>query len=334
MKGLVVTGPNEMSIKEIPYPKLQKDTAIVQVDYTLMCSSDVKLLNGDYHGLKYPHTPGHEFSGTVVESYHKENVGKRVVVDTLMPCKQCEFCRRGQTNLCEHLAEIGDNRPGSFAEYVLVREENMYEIPENTTTKAASLIEPLAVALNAIDRANIRGHESVTVLGAGVIGLLIINTLKHNKIPFIRAIEMVDYRLKLAKQMGADETILVNEKNINSVLENTQQTDIVFDATGNPEGFNHAITIVKPAGTISYVSYPGEVKTLIKPSQITLKALNIFGVLSPFATWNEAIALFRDGAIKTNLLITHETKLENFAFVKKIMENKEDNVIRAAMTLR
>ena len=331
MKGLVVTGPNEAEIKEIPYPTLVENTAIVRIEYTLMCSSDVKLLAGNYHGLKYPHTPGHEFSGVVVDAYHKEYVGKRVVVDTLMPCGDCEFCRRGQGNLCENLAEIGDNRPGSFAEYVLVKEENLYEIPDAVSMKDASLIEPLAVALNAVRRANLNGNESVTILGAGAIGLLILNVLKHMRIPFVRVVELVEYRLEMAKEIGADEIVHVTDSNENETLESLSKTDVVFDASGNPDGFNHAITAVKPAGTISYVSYSGEGSTMLVPSRITLKALNIFGVLSPFATWEWALELFAKNVIRTDLLITHEMKLSDFWAVKKMMEHKDENVIRVAM---
>ena len=333
MKALVVTGPDKGSISEIPYPVLQEDTAIVKIEYTLMCSSDVKLLEGDYHGLTYPHTPGHEFSGVVVDAFHKENIGKRVVVDTLMPCGECEYCQKGFGNLCENLAEIGDNRPGSFAEYVLVKEKNMYEIPENVNLKEASLIEPLAVALNAINRAHLKGTETITILGAVVIGLLILNVLKHNKFPFVRVIELVDYRLEIAKKVGADETYLTDVASENELINTLSPTDVVFDATGNPLGFNFAIEAVKPAGTISYVSYAGEGKTTFTPSRITLKALNIYGVLSPYMTWDWAVQLFREHAIRTDLFITHETTLENYQSVKKMMKYKEDNVIRVAMTL-
>lgn len=334
MKALVVTGPDVGEIREIPYPVLQENTAIVKIEYTLMCSSDVKLLEGDYHGLTYPHTPGHEFSGIVVDSFHKENIGKRVVVDTLMPCGKCEYCKKGFGNLCENLAEIGDNRPGSFAEYVLVKEKNMYEVPENVSLKDASLIEPLAVALNAVNRAHLQGNESITILGAGVIGLLILNVLKHNNFPFVRVIELVDYRLEIARKIGADEIYLTDETHESELIETLSSTDVVFDATGNPNGFNYAIEAVKPAGKISYVSYAGEGKTTFSPSKITLKALNIYGVLSPYKTWECAVQLFKEHAIKTELLITHETTLEDYKNVKKMMKHKEDNVIRVAMTLK
>ena len=334
MKALVVTGPDKGEIREIPYPTLKEDTAIVKIEYTLMCSSDVKLLEGDYHGLIYPHTPGHEFSGVVVDSFHKENIGKRVVVDTLMPCGECEYCKKGFGNLCENLAEIGDNRLGSFAEYVLVKEKNMYEIPEDVSLKDASLIEPLAVALNAINRAHLHGNESITIFGAGVIGLLILNVLKHNNFPLVRVIEQVDFRLEIAKKVGADETYLTDEAHEYELISALSPTDVVFDATGNPNGFNYAIEAVKPAGTISYVSYAGEGKMTFTPSRITLKALNIYGVLSPYMTWEWAVQLFKDHAIKTDLLITHETTLDDYKHVKKMMKNKEDNVIRVAMTLK
>ena len=333
MKALVVTGPDEATIQEVTYPQMIENTAIIKIEYTLMCSSDVKLLAGNYHGLKYPHTPGHEFSGIVVDAYHKENIGKRVVVDTLMPCGTCEFCKRNQGNLCENLAEIGDNRPGSFAEYVLVKEDNMYEIPETISLKDASLIEPLAVALNAVRRAQLKGNESITILGSGAIGLLILNVLKHIQIPFVRVVELVEYRLAIAKEIGADETVLVSEEKENEFLEALSKTDVVFDATGNPDGFNYAITAVKPAGTISYVSYSGECGTVLVPSRITLKALNIYGVLSPFATWEWALELFAENAIRTDLLITHEMKLSDFWSVKQMMEHKDENVIRVAMTV-
>ena len=144
MKALVVTGPNQIKLTEVEMPTLGSVQVLIQVKYSMMCSSDVKLIKGDYHGLKLPLIPGHEWSGVIAQApeKYKHLIGKKAVVDILFPCLQCEQCRKGRRNLCENMNEIGVNLDGGYAEYVAVDVKNVIVIPDTISLKEACIIDP------------------------------------------------------------------------------------------------------------------------------------------------------------------------------------------------
>lgn len=330
MKSVQVVGANELRLIEQDIPELKEDQVLIKIEYSLMCSSDVKLIKGQFHGLKLPLVPGHEFSGVVVKAAgsNQHLVGKKVVVDILSPCLKCEFCRKGRKNLCKNLEEIGVTLDGSYSEYLVSDARNVIVIPDDVDLKEASLIEPLAVVCNAVQRVGVKPSEKVAIIGSGVIGLLLTTLLKHMGASEVIVIDYLSERLEIAKKIGATCTVKregQNEIDINS--------DVVFDATGSSEGFALALDIVKPGGRIGYISYSASEKVIIEPSKIMLKEIDIYGVLSPNDTWIQAIDLIKKGIIKSELLITHEFSLAEYCKVYDLMNDKKDGVIRAAFKI-
>lgn len=338
MKALKVTGPSKIELCEMEVPKLQNNQVLIKVEYSAMCSSDVKLIKGNYDGLVYPCVPGHEWSGVVTETteQNKHLLGRKVVVDILFPCLQCEPCRTGKRNLCTNLKEIGISLQGGFAEYVAVDAKNVIPISDSVSLKHACIIEPLAVVYNAIQRVGgIKPAEKVIVFGSGAVGLLVTALAKLMGATYITNVDYIESRLEVAKEMGATDTFNLSERNIIEACQNGEisQADVVFDVTGEAEAFNMALELVKPGGRVGYIGYTAYDTAMVKPSNIMLKAVNIYGVLSPTETWLQAIEIIEKELIDIDKIITHEYNLEEYEMLLKRMEHKEDGILRGVFKL-
>lgn len=174
MNAYVLHGIGDLRYEDRPVPELQPGWALVKVLAAGICSSDIPRIftKGTYH---FPTIPGHEFCGQV-EAVHDEAdsgwVGKRVGVYPLIPCKKCPSCQKGRYETCEHYDYLGSRRDGGFAEYVAVPVWNLLELPDAVSDIQGALLEPAAVALHAVKRAEIAAGDSVCVVGTGAIGLL------------------------------------------------------------------------------------------------------------------------------------------------------------------
>jgi len=338
MRALQVSRPGKIALNTVEKPTLEGGKVIVKVAYSALCSSDIKLIKGDYHGLVYPCTPGHEWSGTVVEACcgYEHFVGKNVVIDILSPCQKCELCREGHGNLCTNMKEIGISLPGGFAEYAAVDANKVIPIPDMISLKDACIVEPLAVAYNAIKRiGGVKPADKVAVLGSGAVGLILLSLAKLMGASTILVADYVQDRLDLAKKMGATNTLNLNNDDIIAYCKANPdiQPNIVFDATGDAKAFHTALEIARPNATIGYVGYSAYDKVEVQPSHIMLKCLNIFGVLSPFETWNEAIEIIAQKRIDVSNLITHEFALEEYETLIGYMKTRENGIIRGVVKL-
>jgi len=332
MKALVVIAPNQILFKDVDIPIFDRDQVLVEVKYSMMCSSDVKLIKGQFHGLKYPIIPGHEWSGKVVDATpnHKHLIDKKVVVDILSPCLTCEQCRRGRRNLCANLNEIGINLNGGYAEYIAVNVKNVIPISDDISYKDACIIEPLAVVYNAIQKVCVKPAEKVTILGAGAIGLILISLMKLSGATEILVSDYIPERLEKAKKLGATKIINAGQQSLTKIIQDNRDImpDVVFDATGSSEAFGIALEIIKPGGRIGYIGYSAYDKISIQPSLIMLKELKIFGVLSPTETWLQSVSLMEKKMIAVSELITHEYSIEQYQNLFSIMSEKSDGIIR------
>jgi 2-desacetyl-2-hydroxyethyl bacteriochlorophyllide A dehydrogenase len=339
MKALIVSGANKIQFsKEKDLPRLQEHQVLVKVAYSAMCSSDVKLVKGEFHGLVYPHVPGHEFTGVVTKTgeQNKHLFGKKVVVDTLMPCMQCEFCRNGKGNLCKNLRETGVNIDGGFAEYVAVDAVNVIPLADDMCLKQACVVEPLAVAYNALLRVGgIWPTETIMVLGCGAVGLLAVSLCHLSGAKEIISVDYISARLNKAKELGATTVFDLGSADILTASKNGEVplADVVFDATGEAESFALALELVKPGGRIGYIGYTAYDTVNVMPSNIMLKEVDIHGVLSPFKTWPQAIELIEKGRIEAGRIITHEYPLEEYETLLMNMKNRGDGIIRGVFKL-
>ncbi len=247
----VVHGRENLRYEEMEKPVPQAGEVLIKVKYTGICGSDVPRVNGDACHF-FPIVLGHEFSGQVVEvgqGVNKVKVGQRVAGVPLVPCMECDDCRKGNFSLCKHYSFIGSRRNGSFAQYVVVPEANAVPFSDDTSYKLGAFFEPSTVAIHALECVNFRGGSTVVVLGAGTIGLL---TLQWAKIYGAKKVVVVNRsrgKLDLALKLGADAVVstldedykeqlsdLTDGKGFDYVFETAGSTDMMkfaFEAAGN-----------------------------------------------------------------------------------------------------
>jgi 2-desacetyl-2-hydroxyethyl bacteriochlorophyllide A dehydrogenase len=335
MKALVLTGPGQLSLREVPTPQFGEDELLVAIKYASMCSSDTKLIRGSFHGQKLPLIPGHEWCGVVADAppRYRDWVGRKVVADILMPCLVCEHCRIGRRNLCTNLSESGITRDGGFAEYTTVKAVNVMALPDAMPLKHGCIVEPTAVAYNAIQRiGGVRPAERVLVLGSGVVGLIVMSLVRAMGPAELVAVDPIPARLEVAKACGVSRVLDITGPQLAALFDagDLPRPDVVIDASDDPNSFSTALEVVKPGGRIGYITYVADMKATIMPSLMMIKALTIYGVLSPTETWPQAIEMVAKRVVDAERLVTHQFRLEQYEALLSLMNDRADGILRGA----
>lgn len=193
-----------------PVRPLAPDEVLVKVRASAICGSDLHIARGLHPSAPLPVTIGHEFSGDVVaigSEVTKARLGERVTVEPCIVCGKCDACRHGQYGYCEHISFTYRNGDGAMADYVVVKEPYVYELPDYLSYETGALIEPLSVATHAVRRADIRLGETVLIIGAGAIGMMVAAMCRRSGAAEVIIADFSDQRLEMAKQVGATVTV-------------------------------------------------------------------------------------------------------------------------------
>jgi (R,R)-butanediol dehydrogenase / meso-butanediol dehydrogenase / diacetyl reductase len=281
MKALVFYDVHDVRLEKVKETLLGPNKVKIKVAWAGICGSDLHKYHFGF-GMKVtePHpltgqmAPlilGHEFSGVVAEvggNVKDIKVGDRVTVEPIFMCKNCESCKSGKYNHCELNGFIGSNADGGFAEYVMVEDYMVHKLPDNLSFEEGALIEPTAVALQAVKNSSIKAGDTVAVYGVGPIGLLTILSLKAVGAKNIIAIDISPERLNKAQEVGATHSINSMEQVPSEfILEQFGGNDIAFEAAGVQETLTDAIKSVKKGGEIAVISI------FSKPVEIDVTAL-------------------------------------------------------------
>ena len=325
MLAAIFRGPREFEVTHIPVPEVGPDDVLLRVLACGICGSD---LHG-YRSAQF-NAPGqimgHEFAGEVVAvgpQVAGVALGARVTGFSIELCGECYWCRNGRPGLCPHLFEryTGYGEPGAFAEYVRIRHarlnESLFNVPENLDDDTATFIEPTGVAMHAVRRAGAAAGSQVLVLGAGVIGNLILQALRTVPVQKVVVTEVLEHRRALAKQVGADavvdarsgdlEAALTRELGEGRTLSGTStMADIVIEAAGVPATIRQALQLVRAGGTVAYVALSEQLAP-ISTADIVLKDPRIVGVIG--TNMPKGITVLRDGHIQVQPLISHRFPL-------------------------
>ncbi len=255
MKALVWVAKNEMKIEEVPKPEPPAGWVLVRVSMSGVCGSEVAAYLGLNELRVPPLTMGHEFSGVVekIGAGSPEHLKERLVAaNPMVTCGHCMYCLSGLRNLCHERKIIGAAFPGSFAEYVAVPASSCYPV-ENPAAGAIS--EPLATALRAVDKCNLRTGDSAVVFGMGIIGLFILKLLRRRGVDDCTAVDMNEERLKTARIMGA--TRVVNGRDSNTLLSLRsaagQGADFSFDAVGVESTREQCVSVIRRGGKAIFI---------------------------------------------------------------------------------
>lgn len=291
--ALVVRGHREHSLERVPRPVPGPGEALVAVTHVAVCGTDLRLLRGTLHDADYPVIPGHEWAGRVVAAPSRpELVGQAVVGEGITPCRACPPCADGRHNLCRDLDEVGFTRAGAFAEAFTLPAANLRPLPDGLPGAEACLLEPLCVALHAVERAPTVSGRDVGVIGAGAVGLLIAQVALAAGARSVTVAETSSHRRKIAAELGIATVPALAD------WADESQPGLMFDATGVATVFPRGIEATRPGGDYVLVGYSGTESTAVEPSAIMLREISVHGVLSGYDQIDRAIEVVTAGKVR------------------------------------
>ena len=305
MKAYVLHGIGDLRHEDCALPEIRPGWALVKVTAAGICSSDIPRIfeKGTYH---FPTIPGHEFSGRVektADESDKEWVNKRVGIFPLIPCKKCASCEKGQYETCSNYDYIGSRRDGGFAEYVAVPVWNLVELPDTVSDVQGALLEPAAVALHAVKRAQICRNASVCIVGTGAIGLLAGQWAK-----ILGAGRVVIKGRREAKRQIVQRCGLEYAANFRA----GEEFDCVIEAVGSAKALEESLILTAPGGRLVLMGNPDGPRTLSQDLywRILRKQLTLIGTWNSSygnadSDWSDALRAMADGRLQTDAFVTH-----------------------------
>lgn len=316
MRAGKIEQPGRAQFSGADAPEPGPDDVLIRVHAAGICGTDIHILKGEYEA-RYPLIPGHEFSGEIVglgERVTRFKVGDRVTADPNIPCNRCPACQRNEPNQCENLAAVGVTRNGAFADYVVVPEGNVFAIGD-LSFAAAAMVEPLACVAWGLERLRIPPGASALVFGAGPMGCLLAQALHSSGASRVVVTDIVPYRLALAADLGATETVLAGDRQDRQITSiEPDGYNLVVDATGIPQVLERAFGYLRARGTLWVFGVtPRDARVSFSPYEVFRKDLTILGSFAVNRTFQESIAMIRSGRVKVEPLISHTLPLEDFA---------------------
>jgi L-iditol 2-dehydrogenase len=338
MKSLMLREYKQLEIVDIPVPIPAPDEVLVRVKACGICGSDVHGYDGSSGRRIPPIVMGHEAAGVVAGMGSKVSgiqEGDRVTFDSTIYCGRCAYCLRGEVNLCDRRQVLGVStpeyrRPGAFAEYVLVPQRIMHRLPGDISFAEAAMVEPLAVAVHAVSLSEINENSTVLVVGAGMIGILVMQALRAANCSRIYISDIDDTRLRLAEQLGATATI--NAKKADTAAEIHGLTsgtgvDVALEAVGNSVAIKTAIDSVRKGGIVTLI---GNVSPTVEiPLQaVVSRQIRLQGSAASSGEYPQCIDLLARGAVRVKPLITAVTPLEEGPRWFERLHSGEPNLIK------
>lgn len=319
MKALLLTEYRKLQFTDVDEPEVNDDTVLVRVAACGVCGSDVHGFDGSTGRRVPPLIMGHEAAGVVESvgpSVTRFAPGDRVTFDSTVSCGECDFCRQGRINLCDARQVLGVScgdyrRNGAFAELVAVPERIVYKLPDEAPFEHAALVEALSVAVHAVAiTPNIEGADTV-VVGAGMIGVLVVQALKVAGAARIIAVDIDEDRLALASRLGATETINATTSDVaRSVKDLTRGrgADAAFEVVGATPTVNSAIESVRKGGAVTLVGNVSPTVELPLQSVVT-RELTLFGSCASSGEYGKCIELMASGQVDVAPLISAQAPL-------------------------
>jgi L-iditol 2-dehydrogenase len=310
MKVLRLHNPGDLRLHNEPVPIPGEGEKLLRVTAVGICGSDLHWLNeagiGDAH-LEQPLVLGHEFTALTEE-------GVRVAVDPAIPCGICEYCKRGDPNLCINTIFAGfASQDGALREQLVWPGRCLYPIPDRVSDVEGVMLEPLGIAIHALDLAHLKVGMSVGVFGCGPIGLLILQLARLAGAKKILATDVLPHRVEAARRLGADEAYLIdgNQSNQEMELADKQELEVVFDVTGENAAVEMAVATACPGGKVVLVGIPSNDRTSFTASVARRKGLTLKLVRRMKFTYPRAIHLVESGKVDVRSLVTHTFSLDH-----------------------
>lgn len=325
MKAAVHTGREQIEIQHLPLPDVTTGTILLKILACGVCGSDVRIFQHGNSRVRYPAVGGHEIAAEVVavgEGVTAYQAGDLVSLGADIPCGQCRWCQNGLGNCCEQNYALGYQFPGGFAEYCLLNPQvvkygPICRVPAGTPLESAALAEPLACCINGLERINFAPGQSVAIIGAGPIGILLAQTARAFGSPHIILCDRDAQRLELARVAGADHYLDTASHDIRASvrdLTNGLGVDAVFTACPSVEAQEEALDIVATRGAINFF---GGLPSTARPVQLLSNTIHYKEIIVTGSHGSTprhhalAVELIASGRVDLSQLVTHRYPLDD-----------------------
>jgi D-arabinitol dehydrogenase (NADP+) len=319
MKAIVYEAPRKFEYRDIEVPKIQPDEVLLRVHACGLCGTDLHVHEGEF-GPRFPLTPGHEFSGEIVELGSEATglrKGQRATASTTMACGKCFYCKRGDFLECENLDGIGVEVNGAFAEYIKLRADLVFPI-KKLSTREAVMVEPTACAVHGMQILAMKPGSSVLLFGAGPTGQVLAQLVKLNGASHLTVAAPAGPKLDLVARLAADEAVAIDRKDPEVHRRGLREVsangfDYVIEATGSTDLLQDAIRFARRRGTVMvYAVYPDHAIAQVTPADLMRREVTIKGSFAQIDCFPRALDYLESGKVKVDEIVTHEIPLRDY----------------------
>ena len=321
MRALTKLRPEEgLTLTQVERPEVGHNDVLIKIRKTAICGTDVHIWNWDDWARKTIPVPmhvGHEYMGEIVEMGQEVTglkVGDRVSGEGHITCGFCRNCRAGRRHLCRNTQGVGVNRPGAFADYLVLPALNAFKIPDDIPDDIAAILDPFGNATHTALAFNLVG-EDVLITGAGPIGSMAAAIARHVGARHVVITDVNDYRLRLAKKMGATRTVNVDRETLPDVMSElgmTEGFDVGLEMSGVPSALTSMLEQMTHGAKIAMLGIP-TAGFPIDWTQVIFKGLEIKGIYGRemFETWYKMVAMLQSG-LDLSPMITHHFPAQDY----------------------
>ena len=336
MRALVKAEPGPgLVLKDVPVPESGPNDVRIRVVKSAICGTDLHIWNWDEWAEKtipVPMVVGHEYIGVVDEigaAVKHVEVGERVTSEGHIVCGECRNCRAGREHLCRNTLGVGVNRPGAFAQYLVVPEHNVYPVPEAVPDNVGAILDPYGNAVHTSLSYDLVG-EDVLITGAGPIGVMAAAICRHAGARHVVVTDINDYRLRLARNIGATRAVNPERQDLAHIMADlgmVEGFDVGLEMSGAAPAFRQMISVMNHGGKIALLGIPpGEMA--IDWNAVIFKSLVITGIYGRemFDTWYKGLAMLQSG-LDISPVLTHEFPIDEYEAGFDIMASGESGKV-------
>jgi L-iditol 2-dehydrogenase len=329
VKALVLTAPSQLEFTDFPAPIPADDEVLLRIHACGICGSDIHGWDGSTGRRRPPLIMGHEAAGEIVAiGPHVERwrPGDRVTFDSTISCGACPYCARGEVNLCDHRRVVGVapaeyRQHGAFAEFLAVPARILYALPAGLSYQQAAMVEPVSIAIHAVQRVRLAPNATAVVVGAGMIGLFVIQALRWAGATRIIAVDLADNRLALARELGATDTLRSDRCDVPvevARLTGGHGVDIALEVVGVSATLNLALASVRRGGSVVLVGNLAA-KTDFPLQSVVTRELTLHGTCASAGEYPLCLDLIARGVIRVEPMISAVAPLaDGAAWFKKL----------------
>ncbi len=341
MKAMVLKEYHQLVYQDVPEPTTGPDDVLIEVKACGVCGSDVHGMDGSTGRRIPPIIMGHEAAGIIVQvgsNVKDVRPGERVTFDSTVYCGSCFYCLRGAINLCDHRRVLGVScdeyrHNGAFAEYVAVPQHILYRLPQDVSFEHAAMVEPCSIAFHAVSRTPTSLNDTAVVVGVGMIGLLVVQTLRAVGCGKIIAIDVEPDKLDLSRQLGADITLNSLEAETGSEIQkltDNRGADIVIEAVGISQSVKTALASVRKGGAVTVI---GNLSPHVElPLQrLVAREITLYGSCASRGDYPACLDMMARGAIKVDPLISAVAPLCEGANWFRRLYQKEKGLLKVIL---